>query len=42
MLRFKGTEFPLTLPAASRTLDQLVGGAIAGDYTRNKFSIANC
>ncbi len=28
--------------AASRTLDQLVGGAIAGDYTRNKFSIANC
>jgi 3-hydroxyisobutyrate dehydrogenase-like beta-hydroxyacid dehydrogenase len=28
--------------AGSRTLEQLAGGAIAGDYTRNKFSIANC
>jgi len=23
-------------------LDQFVGGALAGDFTRNKFSIANC
>lgn len=28
--------------AGSRTLEQLVGGAIVGDYSRNKFSIANC
>lgn len=28
--------------AASRTLEQLAGGALAGDYMRNKFSIANC
>lgn len=28
--------------AGSRTLDQLAGGAIEGDYLRNKFSIANC
>lgn len=28
--------------AASRTLDTIVAGAIEGDYTRNKFSIANC
>ena len=28
--------------AASRVLDQFVGGALAGDFTRNKFSIANC
>jgi len=28
--------------AGSRVLDQFVGGALAGDFTRNKFSIANC
>lgn len=28
--------------AGSRTLDQFVQGALAGDFTRNKFSIANC
>lgn len=28
--------------AGSRTLEQLAGGAIAMDFTRNKFSIANC
>jgi hypothetical protein len=28
--------------AGSRVLDQFVQGALAGDYTRNKFSIANC
>lgn len=28
--------------AGSRTLDQFVQGALSGDYTRNKFSIANC
>lgn len=28
--------------AGSRVLDQFVQGALAGDYTRNKFSIGNC
>jgi len=28
--------------AGSRVLDQFVGGALAGDFKRNKFSIANC
>ena len=28
--------------AGSRTLDQLGGGAAAGDFLQNKFSIANC
>jgi len=28
--------------AGSRVLDQFVGGALAGDFARNKFSIANC